>query len=121
MKIVLTASAAELDAAIDQRFGRAAYLMVVETDTNDWQAFANPGLNASGGAGVKVAQYIANLGVQAAVSGEFGPNAFEALEAAGIAMYLYSDCLTTQQALERFKRGELPQTGQPSGPGHHGK
>ncbi len=121
MKIVLSSAAPDLGAAIDPRFGRAAYLLLVDTDSDEWQAFPNPALNASGGAGIKAAQYISSLQAEAVLSGEFGPNAFDALEAAGIAMYLYGDTTTIQQALERFKAGELQSTGGPTSPGHHGK
>jgi len=43
---------------------------------------------ASGEVGTQAAQYIARQGAQAALSGDFGPNAYYALNAAGIAMYL---------------------------------
>ena len=79
----------ELCLEIEPRFGRAAYFVFVDVDTLEWQAYPNPGASASGGAGTQAAQHIANKGAQAAVSGDFDPNAYNALKAVGIAMDLW--------------------------------
>jgi predicted Fe-Mo cluster-binding NifX family protein len=119
MKIVITATSPNLDSAIDSRFGRAAYFIVVDADTLKWQAYPNPGAGASGGAGTQAAQFIAHQDVQAAVSGDFGPNAYNALYAAGIAMHLLGACQTVREAVEQFKADQLAQVGAPTSVGHH--
>jgi len=121
MRIVLTSTSPGLEAAIDPRFGRADYFLVVDIDTLEWEVHTNPGANAAGGAGIKAAQCIFKFNVAAAISGEFGPNAFDALQAAGIAMYRYGDCRTASQAIERFKVGQLEKIGAPTRQGHHGR
>jgi predicted Fe-Mo cluster-binding NifX family protein len=125
MKIILTAADPNLTAKIDPRFGRCAYLLVVDTETMGWEAHANPGLTASGGAGIKAVQFAANQHVDVALSGDFGPHAFDALQASGIAMYLYGNCTTVAQAIERFKNNQLEQVGVPSrgevNDDHHGR
>lgn len=120
MKIVLSTTAPNIDADIDPRFGRCAYLLVVDTDTLDVEGQPNPGVDAAGGAGVQAAQFVSAQGAKAVISGDFGPNAFNALKAAGVAMYLYDDCHTARQAVGRFKTGGLPQVGAPTQRGHHG-
>lgn len=119
MKIILSAASPNLDSDTDPRFGRAAYFIVVDPDTLAWQAVANPAVGASGGAGSQAAQLIANQHGSAVVSGDFGPNAYAALQTAGIAMYLYGDCHTVRQGIERFKAGLLTNVNAPTGPGHH--
>ncbi len=121
MKIILTASSPNIDSDVDVRFGRGAYFVVVDPDTLEWQAHANPAIGASGGAGSQAAQFAANQKADAIISGDFGPNAFNALLAADIAMYLYGDCQTIGEAIERFKAGLLQQVGSPTAPGHHGQ
>lgn len=121
MKIILTASSPNIDSDVDVRFGRGAYFVVVDPDTLEWQAHANPAIGASGGAGSQAAQFAANQKADAIISGDFGPNAFNALLAADIAMYLYGDCQTIGKAIERFKAGLLQQVGSPTAPGHHGQ
>ncbi len=120
MKIILSTVSTDLDSAIDPRFGRGAYLLVVDTDTMQVEAHSNPGVNASGGAGIQAAQFAAERSAQAVISGDFGPNAFDALKAARITMYLYGDCSTARQVLERFREGKLQEVGAPTQHGHHG-
>ncbi len=121
MKIILTAASPNIDSNIDARFGRGAYFIVVDSDTLTWQAHANPAVGASGGAGTQAAQFASSQQVSSIVSGDFGPNAYNALQAAGIAMYIYGDCQTIRQAIERFKAGLLEQVGAPTARGHHGQ
>jgi predicted Fe-Mo cluster-binding NifX family protein len=125
MKIILTAASPGIDSNLDSRFGRCAYLLLVDTETMEWNAYPNPGLSTSGGAGIKAAQFVADQGATAVLSGNFGPNAFNALQTAGISMYLYGDSPTVTQVLERFKNGQLMQVGKSILPerdeSHHGR
>jgi predicted Fe-Mo cluster-binding NifX family protein len=109
MKILLTATKPDFKAQVDPRFGRCAYLLVADTQSLEWQAFPNPGASAPGGAGIQAAQFVANQEVEAVISGEFGPNAFDALKAADIQMYRYGDCRTVQEAVQHFLSGQLQQ------------
>jgi predicted Fe-Mo cluster-binding NifX family protein len=121
MKIVITTISPDIDAQVDPRFGRGAYFLVLDADTLEWQAEANPAVNASGGAGVQAAQIVAQHGAQVAISGDFGPNAYEALAAAGVHMFLVpaGQSLTASEVLARYQRGELKQVTGSTGPGHH--
>lgn len=121
MKVILTAVSPTLESSVDRRFGRGAYLIVVDTETSAWQAHPNPGAGASGGAGTLAAQFAANQHVEAVISGDFGPNAYEALEAAGIRMYLLGNNDTLKEALEDFQAGNLERVGAPTGMGRHSK
>ena len=121
MKIIITAVSPSIDSNVDPRFGRGANFIVVDPDTLSWQAHANPGVGAPGGAGTRAAQFAANQHASAIISGDFGPNAFEALQAAGIDMYLFGTSSTVKEAIERFKAGELVRVGAPTGSGHHGR
>ncbi len=109
MKLIVTATAPALEAAVDPRFGRAAYFIVVDADSLQWQAHQNQGVNATGGAGALAAQFAAQQGVQAVISGDFGPNAYMALAAAGIQMY--------HDAASAVARGRGRQPAGRAGPG----
>jgi predicted Fe-Mo cluster-binding NifX family protein len=119
MKIILTTSSPDLNSDIDPRFGRGANFLVVDAETLAWQAHPNPGVSASGGAGSLAAQFVAKEKAQAVISGDFGPNAYEALEAGGVAMYLFGKSRTALDAIQRFKAGQLERVTGPTGRGHH--
>lgn len=120
MKVLITTMAPDLDAAVDPRFGRGAYFLIVDTDTMDWRAEPNVAVNAAGGAGSQAAQFAANQKVAAVISGDFGPNAYSALNAASLPMYLFGSGGTARETVALFKAGQLQQVGSPTGPGHHG-
>jgi predicted Fe-Mo cluster-binding NifX family protein len=119
MKIIVTASTSSIDSSIDPRFGRGAYLIVADPDTLEWQAHPNPGVSASGGAGTQAAQFAAKQHASAVISGDFGPNACDALQAAEIDMYLFGTSATVRQAIVNFKAGQLERVGAPTSQGHH--
>lgn len=121
MKIILTATSPSIDSTIDLRFGRGAYFIVADPDTLEWQAYANPAIGASGGAGTQAAQFVANQKAEVVISGDFGPNAYTALQAVGVAMYLFGESTTVKQAIEQFKAGQLVRVDTPTGPGHHSR
>ncbi len=119
MRIVITTSTDSLDGPVDSRFGRAAYLSIVNTETGSWEACANPGVGATGGAGVLASQFVVEQDVQAVISGGFGPNAYMTLSAADIQMYLAPTGgeLTGREALDLYQQGNLEQAAFPTEPG----
>jgi predicted Fe-Mo cluster-binding NifX family protein len=84
MKVAVSAAGRTLDAAVDPRFGRCSTFVLVETDTMSFEAIDNDSGSLGGGAGIKTAQWVAQKGVRAVLTGACGPNAHEALSAAGI-------------------------------------
>ena len=63
MKIAITSSGPTLDAQLDPRFGRAQYLLIVDTDSLDLEAIENPTVATGGGAGIQTAQMVVGKGV----------------------------------------------------------
>ncbi len=122
MKLAISISGHTQHAPFDPRFGRAAVFCIADTDTGEWQAFDNPALSASGGAGVQAAQFVAGKGAQAVISGAFGPNAFDTLAASGIEMYLapVDEAHTAAEILELFKAGQMAKAEAATHEGHHG-
>ncbi len=106
MRIAVTAAGPSLDSPIDPRFGRSAYFVIVDTDNLQFKPIQNPNVMATGGAGIQSAQLVVTEGVQAVISGSFGPNAMRTLAASGVQMYEgFSG--TVQDAVEKFKSNQL--------------
>jgi predicted Fe-Mo cluster-binding NifX family protein len=119
MKIAVTATGEGLDAPTSSIFGRSAYISLIETDTLSCESLPNPAISAAGGAGIQAAQFLAQRGVQAVVTGNVGPNAFQVFSAAHIPVYLY-DGPSVRQAVQAFISGELTEAGGPSARSHSG-
>jgi len=104
VKLIISAQNPSLEAQVDRRFGRCMWLVLFDTETNQWEAFQNPGASQSGGAGVAAAQLVLDKGADVVLSGDFGPNASRAFQAAKIGMQRFTDSTTTvQEAVDHFK------------------
>ncbi len=119
MKICVSAAANDLDALIDPRFGRCPYFVIVDSETTQFEAISNMASDAVSGAGIQAAQTIAGRGVKVLITGNVGPNAFQALSAAGVKIVIDASG-TVREVVERYKRGELGETGAPTVGGHFG-
>ena len=118
MKVAVSSEGSVLTSAVDQRFGRAAWFIVADTEADGFQAVANEqNLNAAQGAGVQAAQAVVGLGAEAVLTGHCGPKAFHVLCAAGIKVYVGVDG-EVSEALARLKAGELQETPAPDVEGH---
>ncbi|MDD5143538.1 MAG: NifB/NifX family molybdenum-iron cluster-binding protein [Methanoregula sp.] len=110
MKICFTAKGTTLDAQTEERFGRAPYFILVESETGSFEAIQNPFADGGGGVGPKAAQVLIANHVRALVSGQVGGNAREVLAAAGIVMYTYRDGGTVRDAFDQFSKKTLEQS-----------
>ncbi|MGE4519672.1 MAG: NifB/NifX family molybdenum-iron cluster-binding protein [Desulfobacteraceae bacterium] len=85
MKIAVTSKGNTIDSEVDPRFGRADFIIVVDSDTFEFDVIDNSeNKNAFKGAGIKAASKISEYKAQVLLTGYCGPNAFTTLEAAGI-------------------------------------
>jgi len=118
MKIAITSQNKELSSEIDLRFGRAKWLIVFDTETGNSEAHNNEvNLNAAQGAGIQTGSNIANLGADAVITGNVGPNAFKTLNAAGIKIFL-AEKQTVTEAIKAFKADKLREVEQANVEGH---
>ena len=118
MKIAITSQNKELSSEIDLRFGRAKWLIVFDTETKKFEAHNNEvNLNAAQGAGIQTGSNIANLGADAVITGNVGPNAFKTLNAAGIKIFL-AEKQTVTEAIKAFKADKLREVEQANVEGH---
>jgi predicted Fe-Mo cluster-binding NifX family protein len=95
-----------------ERFGRCLWFIRYDTETDRWQAFENPAASQGHGAGVAAAQLLIDNGCEAAVSGRFGPNAHQALFAAGIDLRTFKgEDRQVRGLIADWKAGKLPSAG----------
>lgn len=118
MKVAITTSTPQFNTQLEPRFGRCAYFVIIDTETHDWESMKNPAADAMGGAGTRAAQFLSDQEVQAVISGDFGPNAYATLEAAGIEMFK-SQIDQVDVLFEKYLSGQLEQISGPTGPQRH--
>ena len=110
MKICITSQGKTLEDRAEERFGRAAYFIVIDSETGRYEAIENSAAAGAGGVGPKAAQVLIRHGVEALVSGQVGGNAREVLAASGIALYVCHGG-TVRDAFDRFRANTLERAG----------
>ena len=118
-KICVTSSGPSLDSMVDPRFGRCAYFIVADSESYDFEAIPNDAAMASGGAGIRAAQTVTSKDVDAVLTGSVGPNAFPALQDAGIRI-LSGVSGTVKSAIENYNNNGFQELTTP-GPSNVGK
>ena len=111
--VAISSEGPDLGDAVDPRYGRAGGFVLAEfadgdlakeprlsyLDNGDAQIMAT-------GAGIATTEHLAGAGVATVLSGFVGPKAFEALEAAGIAVVQNMDNQSVGEALKLFREGK---------------
>ncbi len=118
MKIAITSTTQDPDKQVEQRFGRAPYFCIYDTESKNWESLSNEAAENAHGAGVQTAQTLTRKGVKVVLTGSCGPNAFQTLQAAGMDLYTGIEG-TVLHALESYQRGSLVKASQPNAKGSH--
>ncbi len=107
MKVAISTTGENLEAALDPRLGRAARFIVYSLGRDTYEVLDNSqNLNAPQGAGIQAAQHLIHSGAKGVITGHCGPKAFRVLSAEGIAVY-HCQAQTVKEALEQFRNGQL--------------
>ncbi|MDF7824425.1 NifB/NifX family molybdenum-iron cluster-binding protein [Pontiellaceae bacterium B12227] len=118
MKIAITTSGINLDAPIDSRFGRAPKMLIYDSDLGTYHVQSNEqNMKTAQGAGIQTALHLCDEKVGCVITGNCGPKAFETLKAAHIAVCTCTAC-TVNDAIEKFKHGELVSIDEANAAGH---
>ena len=113
MKVVVTSLGETLESPVDQRFGRARYLVLYDLETGEWSVHDNTrNLEAAQGAGVRAGQRVLALGAGAVITGHCGPRAFATLREGRVAVYQEATG-TVGEMLAGLKAGTLQRADAP--------
>lgn len=108
MKIAVTSTGTDLDSEVDPRFGRASYILIVDSETFDFEVLDNKeNVNAMQGAGIQAASSIKEKGAEVLLTGFCGPNAFKTLRAANIGVANDAGG-SVRDAVEAYLNKKLP-------------
>jgi len=110
MKIAVTCTGTDLEAQVDSRFGRAAHILIVDSETFDFEALDNKeNVNALKGAGIQAAKMVIEKQAEVLLTGFCGPNAFKVLKAAKIGVAGNAEG-SVKDAVKAYLNGQLPQS-----------
>lgn len=105
MKIAVSSTGGSMSAQVDERFGRCAYFVVVDSETMKFTAFANPASELSGGSGPAAVREIAKHGAEVILTGRMGVNAQQALQASEIKI-VEGSAGTVKEAIVKYLKSQ---------------
>ena len=103
MKIAVSADGSNLDEKVADRFSTAEYLLVIDTDTGEYEAVPNLFTTHQHGAGVQSIVLAVSKGAKAVLTGYCNPAVANQLKANGIEI-LTGMTGTVRDAVEQYKK-----------------
>ncbi|MGC8940754.1 MAG: NifB/NifX family molybdenum-iron cluster-binding protein [Candidatus Nanoarchaeia archaeon] len=108
MKVAVSSEGKNLENKVSEVFARAPYFIIAEIEKGkikDFEIIKNEAQNRMGEAGIFASQLIAEKGVEAVITKNIGPRAFEVLRQFNIKVFSGSG--TVKEVLQDFISGKL--------------
>ena len=102
MRVAISATGDSPESLVHRLFGRCEWFIIFDETHQPAKVIKNIHTEASTGAGIGCAQDLIQEGVEAVISGQFGPKAYEVFKQAGVEMYLVQPNISTQEAYNRY-------------------
>lgn len=108
MKIAISSTTQNIEDKIDETFGRCPYFIIAEVKDGKiekTEAIKNENTDQTSGAGISSAQLVAEKKVEAVITGNVGPRAFDILNQFEIK--IYEGRGTIKEAIQNFIDNKL--------------
>lgn len=119
MRIGICASNETTDSLVADRFARAEFYAVYDSETLQFKFYNNTAKFEGSGAGGKAVKVLGDLEVEIVLVPELGPKAIDALKIFEIKSYQYEQGKTVREALYEFFEKKLPELLESSVKGKH--
>jgi predicted Fe-Mo cluster-binding NifX family protein len=114
MKLCVSSTGKDIASLVDTSFGRAPYFLIIDTENDNIEVMKNSAATTGQGAGIAAAQAVTDKKVDAVLTGYTGPNAYNALHAAGIKVFEgVSGHDTVVEVIDRFHSKAYMETTSP--------
>jgi predicted Fe-Mo cluster-binding NifX family protein len=106
MKIAISADGSNLDANVGYKLGISPYLIILDTETMDYEAVRNPSAEGHRGGGIQALVVILSKGVKQVLTGHCSPAIVKQLKDNGVDIFTGIDG-TVREVVEDYKQGTL--------------
>jgi predicted Fe-Mo cluster-binding NifX family protein len=118
MKILISSKSNESNSGVDNRFARAEFFAIYNSESKEYEFIDNDAKNGAHGAGPKAAQVAIDLGIDVIITGNLGPRALSVIENTNIKSYRISG-VTVEENVKNYLDDKLQLIGS-AGPSHAG-
>lgn len=117
MKVIVSSAGEDSNSEVDARFGRCPYFVLFEIEDKkivNERVIKNVAMSQQGGAGISAAELVGNEKVDAIITVNIGPRAFQVLQQLDIEIYKGAGKI--KEVIEQFIEGKLEKISLPTGP-----
>ena len=118
MKIVISATGRNKESKINTTFGRAPFFLIVDTKTKELKVIENTARDRPNGVGITAVNTVEKEGIDAVITADIGPLAFEIFEQGGVKIYKAEGKIN--DAIRLFEEGKLSEITKASRPKYSG-
>ncbi len=105
MKIAISATGKDIENNIDATFGRARFFLIMDTTTKEVKVIENKAIDRPNGVGITAVNTVEKERIDAVITAEIGPLAFETFEQSGVKVYKAEGRIN--DAIQLFEEGKL--------------
>jgi predicted Fe-Mo cluster-binding NifX family protein len=106
LKIGIPVSTSNENPIMFERFGRASFFCIYETEDDSAVVIRNPAVEARGGAGLKAVEFLIEKHIEAVIVPQLGPNADRALRAAQISIF-QGESIPVKNLIVKWRNDDL--------------
>lgn len=118
MKIIISATGRNKESNIDATFGRARFFLIMDTTTKEVKVIENKVRDRPSGVGITAVNTVEKEGIDAVITAEIGPLAFETFEKSGVKIYKAEGRIN--DAIQLFEEGKLSEITKATRPKYSG-
>ena len=107
MKLAIALKENDYNSSVDERFGRAPFFIIIDSDTKEFEIIENEAKDEATGAGLKAVKNLLKYQIDVIIAGEIGPKAGELIYDFEIPTFKFKDLEKVDKILEAFNKNAL--------------
>lgn len=107
MKLAIALKENNYNSSVDERFGRAPFFIIVDSDTKEFEIIENEAKDEATGAGLKAVKNLLKYEIDTIIAGEIGPKAGELIYDLEIPTFKFKDLEKVDEIVNAFNENTL--------------
>lgn len=107
MKLAIALKENEYNSSVDERFGRAPFFIIIDSDTKEFELIENEAKDEATGAGLKAVKNLLKHEIDIIIAGEIGPKAGELIYDLEIPTFKFKDLEKVDEIVKAFNENTL--------------
>lgn len=107
MKLAIALKENDYNSSVDERFGRAPFFIIIDSDTKEFEIIENEAKDEATGAGLKAVKNLLKYEIDTIIAGEIGPKAGELIYNLEIPTFKFKDLEKVDEIVNAFNENTL--------------